>query len=223
MIAEAQPVVQCQSRTDFPLILGVPLQEPDLIVSEWPRSLFGIAVEISNQRIGIRVPRASQRSCEAAACAEVKGSRPVPARSFAVKQPFEIGAEFVAVVTANKRQIVRERRKNVVFARLAPAVEPVNVSGGSSYAGPAGDSRDQVEMIVLWEELGSSIVQCRAGQFVGDTGGRYESFGVMPQAEIEFVDQARPEDVDPVGRHPVIRVKIMRADPPPVRISAWPS
>src|SRR5262249_9472197 len=134
MIAEAQPVVQCQSRTDFPLILGIPLQEPDLIVSEWPRGLFGIAVEISKQRIGIRVPRATQRSCEAAACAEVEGSRPVPARCFAVQQPFEVGAELVAVVTANKRQIVRERRKNVVFARLAPAVEPVNVSGGSIHA-----------------------------------------------------------------------------------------
>src|SRR5262245_13256868 len=91
VVAHAQAVVQRHTALQLPLILAIPLKEPDLQVRKWTRAAFSVASEIPDKRVGICITGVTQCGREGAVCtAKVEGPCPVSARRFSISDVFEI-------------------------------------------------------------------------------------------------------------------------------------
>src|SRR6185295_8059646 len=113
---------------------------------------------------------------------EVEDSGPLAARRFAVQQAFEINTKLERVIAVSDRDVIGERRFDVVVAGFTPTVKPVDVRNAvrwTTNAAPVCDARDGAEMIVLREELRRGVVQCTALHAFDFTIARDEPFGVV--------------------------------------------
>ena len=97
----------------------------------------------------------------------------------------------------------------MVCRDLAPAIEPINIGWITSHTAPTRNYWNEVELVVAGEELGRRIVQGFSTQAFSKTSGRYEALGVSAPTDIEFIDDARIEDMDPVRRTTVVGVQIV--------------
>ncbi len=101
MIADPHAITQRQTAVEPPLVLAIHLQQMDLIVSERAAALLGITVEISEQRIRIRVTSIALTVREATVRGKVERARPVSARCFAVQQSLKVSSKLKGVIAAS--------------------------------------------------------------------------------------------------------------------------
>src|SRR2546425_6626496 len=99
---------------------------------------------------------------------------------------------------------------------LSPSIEPVYISRVAGHTAPSCYYRNQVEFIVCRKELWGRVVQGIPGQAFSKTCRRYESLSVGTPTNVEFIYQARIEGVYTVGRSAIVRVKVVRANSPPI-------
>ena len=201
MEAKADSIAERKIPGDFPLVLCIPLKHPHLDICMRPKLVFRITLEVSQQRIGVRVSRIPGRRVPAVAGAvgETQGSRPVAAGSLAVQHSFKIDAEFVVVIAAGIRQIVGKRGAHIIVSGLTPATEPVNEGRRASHAGEICNIRNGSQIIVFREKLRRCVSYCRPEHHVERDVIRYETFGIMSHAESELIYQAPIEHVNPVS------------------------
>ena len=218
MSAPAHSVVQSYLASELPLILRIPLKQSQLTIGEVAGLGLGISIEITQQRIRIREVCISStegrggRYSEAVTGAgpEIQSAGPLStARRFTVQQTLIIGAELKVVATMKERNVIRERWFDVVVTSFTPSIQPVNVRGIAGRAAPTRNRRHQVELIVLWIDLGGCEVQSGSGKALKDASRRDESFRVVAHAKIKFIDDFRTKYVDPIRRPAIVFVKIV--------------
>src|SRR5207247_7106403 len=101
------------------------------------------------------------------------------------------------MVPAYEGNIIGETRPYVIVACLTPAIQPIDIGRCSCHARPASGPRDRTEMIILWEELRSRVIQCRSLQSFSHASSRNESFRIVTHTKIELVHNARANDSRP--------------------------
>ena len=106
------------------------------------------------------------------------------------------------MIALSDREVVRERRFDVIVADLAPTIEPIDI--GDAVVGPRTPPQFVAlgivpRLIVLGEELRRGVVQRASLQSFDFAIGGNEAFGVVSHAEVELIDDVRADDANPVG------------------------
>src|SRR5262245_3906027 len=92
------------------------------------RRPLGIPPEAAGKRVRIRVTCVPEGGGEVSnVAAEIICSGPIPSGSLTVPQPFKIEPHLDIVTAAIDREIIGDRRENIILANLTPAIEPVDI------------------------------------------------------------------------------------------------
>src|SRR5262249_35448988 len=112
-----------------------------------------------------------------------------------------------------------------VVAHSTPAIQPVDVGGGTGHAAPTNDDRNQVKRIVLRKNLRRRIANCSPAQPLCHAGDWNETLRLVSHARAEFINYAAAKEVYPVKRsgHPVVLVKVVREDAPTIGVASGPT
>src|SRR5262245_31514645 len=94
----------------------------------WTCRRLAVTAETADERVRVGVAGVAEAGGEVAVVtAEVEAPGPVPARGFTVPDTLNVYACLVSVIIPSEREVIGDGREDVVFAYLAPAIEPVDI------------------------------------------------------------------------------------------------